>query len=312
LRAVKLELGLPVVVTLHEFLAMCANHGQMVTRPGRNLCDQATPPRCARCFPEHSPEQVSARHDLLRGMLQIMDGYVSPSNFLASRFIEWGLPAERMTVIENGLSRLPAATLPERGKRGKVVFCLFGQITPFKGADILLHAADLLGNDEKFVAGIEIRLHGPLIGQDDAFRARFETAIAQHNFLRSAGPYENDAVQQLMQAADYVLVPSTWWENSPMVIQEAYAAGRPVICSGIGGMAEKVVDGVTGLHFDMGDAADLARVIRLAALPKTRASFIALPKPLGATDMAGSYLQFLQGLTIPAPGHQAVNIPFKQ
>ena len=48
--------------------------------------------------------------------------------------------------------------------------------------------------------------------------------------------------------ANYVVVPSIWWENSPVVIQEAYAARRPVICSGIGGMAEKVIDGVTGLH----------------------------------------------------------------
>ena len=65
-----------------------------------------------------------------------------------------------------------------------------------------------------------------------------------------------------MRAVDWVVVPSIWWENAPLVIHEARAAGRPVICSGIGGMAELVEDGVTGLHVPPGDAAALAETMR--------------------------------------------------
>jgi glycosyltransferase involved in cell wall biosynthesis len=61
-----------------------------------------------------------------------------------------------------------------------------------------------------------------------------------------------------MSRCDWVVIPSIWWENSPVVIQEAALAGRPVLCSRIGGMAEKVQDGVTGLHFEAGSVADLA------------------------------------------------------
>src|ERR1044071_1235531 len=64
---------------------------------------------------------------------------------------------------------------------------------------------------------------------------------------------------------DWVVVPSIWWENSPLVIQEAFQHGRPVICSDIGGMAEKVAHGVNGLHFRAGDARSLASTIRTAA-----------------------------------------------
>ena len=67
-----------------------------------------------------------------------------------------------------------------------------------------------------------------------------------------------------MAEIDWVVVPSRWWENSPLVIQEAFLHGRPVICSDIGGMAEKVTDGVNGLHFRAGDARGLARVIEKA------------------------------------------------
>jgi len=63
---------------------------------------------------------------------------------------------------------------------------------------------------------------------------------------------------------DWVVVPSVWWENSPLVIQEAFQQGRPVICSDIGGMAEKVTDGVNGLHFTAGDAMSLAEAIKRA------------------------------------------------
>ena len=69
---------------------------------------------------------------------------------------------------------------------------------------------------------------------------------------------------RLMAGADWVVFPSTWWENAPLVINEAFQHGRPVICSGIGGAAELVRDGVNGLHAPVGDAAGLADVMRRA------------------------------------------------
>ena len=79
-----------------------------------------------------------------------------------------------------------------------------------------------------------------------------------------AGKYDHDHLPRLMAEIDWVVVPSRWWENSPLVIQEAFLHGRPVICSDIGGMAEKVADGVNGLHFRAGDPLSLARVLETA------------------------------------------------
>jgi glycosyltransferase involved in cell wall biosynthesis len=67
-----------------------------------------------------------------------------------------------------------------------------------------------------------------------------------------------------MAGLDWVVVPSIWWENSPLVIQEAFVHRRPVICSNIGGMAEKVADGRNGLQFRVGDAASLSDKLALA------------------------------------------------
>ena len=84
--------------------------------------------------------------------------------------------------------------------------------------------------------------------------------------MRWVGSYEQTELAQRMDKVDWVVVPSIWWENSPMVIQEAFANGKPVICAGIGGMAEKVRDGVDGLHFEVRNPFDLAETMIRAAV----------------------------------------------
>ena len=68
-----------------------------------------------------------------------------------------------------------------------------------------------------------------------------------------------------MDGIDWVVVPSIWWETGPIVVMEAFQYGRPVICSDIGGMSEKVTDGVNGLHFRRRDPEQLADVMQRAA-----------------------------------------------
>jgi glycosyltransferase involved in cell wall biosynthesis len=75
------------------------------------------------------------------------------------------------------------------------------------------------------------------------------------------GAYEPEDLDQLMTDIDWLVVPSIWWENSPLVIQEAFNHKVPVIVSNIGGMAEKVENGVNGLHFRAGSASSLAEVL---------------------------------------------------
>lgn len=267
LRSLATETDIPFAVTLHEFLAICSNHGQMVTRPARRLCEQATPISCASCFPEHSRQQFVMRRQLIQSALLPAAGYISPSHFLADRMVAWGLPREKFVVIENGLRNAPKREARSRTmmEGSPWTFGYFGQITPFKGCDILLDTVDLLAKQPDIDKKIRIKVHGNIVGQSDDFVTRFNTSFTKHSFTTYAGPYDNADVRNLMAACDYVLIPSTWWENSPVVIQEAYAAGRPVICTGIGGMAEKVPNRRSGLHFRLNDAADLARVMAEAA-----------------------------------------------
>jgi glycosyltransferase involved in cell wall biosynthesis len=303
LRALTAETGIPFTLTLHEFLAICAHHGQMVTRPARRLCQAPGPSACATCFPEHSRQQFAARKQLIQSALLLAAVFVSPSQFLAERMVAWGLPQDRFVVIENGLrSAQGGEPRPRASIDGRPwVFGYFGQITPFKGADTLLDTVDLLARQPDIGRMIRIRVHGNLMGQEAPFIARFNDTFARHGFATYAGPYDNADVRTLMQACDYVLVPSTWWENSPVVIQEAFGAGRPVICTGIGGMAEKVPNRRAGLHFRLGDAADLARAMFEAADEVLyQALCSGLPEVGGHEAMARDYLAVFSRL-VPSP-----------
>ena len=147
-------------------------------------------------------------------------------------------------------------------------FGFFGQITEYKGVEILLQAIHLIAPE--FRAKMIVEIHGAnLETQAPGFQELIETLrkpLIIDGVLRWVGSYEQAELAQRMDRVDWVVVPSIWWENSPMVIQEAFANGKPVICAGIGGMAEKVRDFVDGLHFEVRNPLDLAETMIRAAV----------------------------------------------
>ncbi len=324
LRALQAETAIPFTVTLHDYRAICAHHGQMVTRPARRLCYAASPAACATCYPEHSRQQFSTRRQIIQSALMQAAGFIAPSHFLAERMIEWGLPRERFVVIENGvrLSGKPdERARPAFGAPGAAAgagladsrpwtFGFFGQIAPFKGADILLDTMDLLAKQPDIAQKLRLRFHGSIAGQDPAFVTRFNALIGKNSFASFAGPYDNADVRKLMLACDYVITASDWWENSPVVIQEAFAAGRPVICTGIGGMAEKVPNRRAGLHFRSGDPTDLARAMGEAADDVLyQALCSGLPQVSDQAAMARDYLASFDRLVKSAGAPEAARQP---
>ena len=203
------------------------------------------------------------RKRFIQSQMSLVDQFIAPSKFLGERYADWGIPPEKIRVEEYGrlpLSYSPAN--PRRKKRNR--FGFFGQFSHYKGVNVVLQAAKRLAEEE---VDATIWLHGANLEiQPPEFQEEFaELLEASGERVVMVGRYDHDQLGALMENVDWVFVPSRWWENSPLVIQEAFMHGRPVICSNIGGMAEKVSDGVDGLHFRVGDPEDLARVITQAA-----------------------------------------------
>jgi glycosyltransferase involved in cell wall biosynthesis len=254
----------PILYTLHEYLPICLREGQMIRteRKGNELCTHASPRRCNECFPGVSTQQFFMREKFIKGHLENVDLFLAPSRFLRQRYIDWGIPAERILFEE--LGRRPTARVAESAEerpRNRLGF--FGQLTPFKGAETLLRAMKILAERRP---DVHLNLHGAYVEYfADTYGREFLELVEQMSGnVTYAGAYEHSELPRLMHDVDWVVLPSRWWENSPLVVQEAFTHGRPVICSGIGGLAEKVHDEVNGLHFNVGDPDSLASVIERA------------------------------------------------
>jgi glycosyltransferase involved in cell wall biosynthesis len=124
---------------------------------------------------------------------------------------------------------------------------------------------------------------------------KLRTPLIAEGSLRWVGPYEPQEMQRRMSKVDWVIVPSIWWENSPMVIQEAFCSGRPVICSGFGGMAEKVRNGVDGLHFEARNPTDLSDVLTQAVTTPGLWGELSsnIRQPMTYSQCADAYLQLV-------------------
>jgi glycosyltransferase involved in cell wall biosynthesis len=252
-----------LVLTLHEFLAQCHANGQMLKANGL-LCTKAAPLDCNQCFPNVSAQEFFMRELFIKSFLNLCDRFVCPSKFLRDRYVEWGLPAPKMSVVENGQPLRATAAAVQAPAALQTRFVLLGQLSRFKGTPVLLEAVRLLPQRLRDLLTIEI--HGTIQFEVEEFKAQFQRAlIGLENTVRFGGAYRSADVHDIVQRSGWVIVPSIWWENSPLVIQEAFAAGRPILCSNIGGMAEKVTHGVDGLHFRVGSAGDLAACIETAA-----------------------------------------------
>ena len=262
----KYSAALPIVLTLHEYLAICHSHGQFVKTDG-SLCYRAGPYDCHGCFPEFSPQDFFLRETFIKSFLDLVDQFVCPSAFLLERYAAWGIPREKLLLLDNGQPTVPPPPATEDPALLSHRFAFFGQMSALKGIPVLMRAVQML--PARLRETIRVDIHGTLAHQKPAFIERFEAdVVALRDVVHYHGAYRPTDLGPLMTRAGWVVVPSIWWENSPLVIGEAFSHRRPVICSGIGGMAEKVTHSVTGLHFRVGDAGDLAACIERAADPE--------------------------------------------
>lgn len=148
-----------------------------------------------------------------------------------------------------------------------------------------------------------LTLHGGTDWQTESFLAAFRDALAAAPAARHHGPYRREELPRLIAEADWVVVPSVWWENAPLVIQEAFQHRRPVIVSGIGGMAEAVRDGVDGLHVRPDDPEALAEALARAAddVALWQLALAAIRPPVSVDEAAEAHLALYRSLGVPIP-----------
>lgn len=244
---------LPVVITLHNYRLLCPN---ALLYRDNVICEDCLgklpyPAVIHSCY--RSSKAATA---VVAGMLMLhrffgtwdkgIQYFIALTEHSRKKFVEGGLPAEKVLVKPNFLYPDPGIGEPVAGK-----FALFvGRLSPEKGIDVLLEA----WSKQKMTQTLLIIGTGPL-------NRKVAKASDENPSIRWLGRKPREDVVSFMKQASFLVLPSVVYENFPMAIVEAFAAGLPVVASDLGAMASLVDHGRTGLRFRPGDASDLAEKV---------------------------------------------------
>ncbi len=252
--------GAAVVQTLHNYRMFCPT--ATCYRDG-HVCEDCLgktlpwPAIVHRCYRNHRGASAAAAVMLAvnhgRGTYEHdVDRYIALTEFAKSKFIQAGLPQDKITVKPNFVAPDPGTGDGSGG------FALFvGRLTENKGIATLLRAW------KQIPGTLRLKIAG-----DGELAGIVSDAIASDPRIQWLGRIPSAEIYRLMGEASVVIFPSLWYEGLPKTIIESFAAGTPVIASRLGSMTGLITDGLTGTHFTAGDPTDLAAAVqRLLADP---------------------------------------------
>ncbi len=245
--------GVPIVQSLRNYRFLCPTSFFM--RDGR-VCEDclghstAWPGIVHACYRESRAAtavvaSISMYHRYKRATTKDADCYYTLTEFARQKFIQGGFPANKLLVKNNSVDPDPGIG---SGAGGHAVFA--GRLSAEKGISTLLDAWAILSSNPGCPT-LKIIGDGPLAPQ-------VVEATKRIPHIQWLGQLSLRETLKVIGDAGVLVMPSVWYETFGRTVIEAFACGTPVIASRLGAMAELVTDGVTGLHFDAGDAKDCA------------------------------------------------------
>ncbi len=303
LPAIAREQGIAAVITVNDYWAVCAR--VQLIRPDGVRCEENQGMGCLTCVKDKDPKQVPstrstlgavaplmgllkqagstpglaglaryahefedlrARHDFVLAGYDGADLLIAPSRFLRGKMLATGkFDAHKVLYSDYGTltdNVRPIQRKPDPSGRLRIGFV--GSLLWYKGVDVLVRAMARVAP-----AKAELHVFGDYKPDSEPYHAQLRELAAQGGGnVRFHGRFDNQNIASVYEQIDVLCTPSTWFENSPITIHESFLFRTPQLVSNIGGMAELVRHEVDGLHFAVGDAADLARqILRLCDEP---------------------------------------------
>jgi glycosyltransferase involved in cell wall biosynthesis len=326
------ELGIPCVVTMHVPSALCLR-GTMLLK-GENPCDgRIDEKRCGQCWAmSHGlPEPlafclaqlprlavsgsrfakvsrrmaivlsvrslVKVQADDLQTMASLCERIVAPSQWVYSALAANAVPSRKLIVSRQAV----APSLVDQGSRkpqkttgGEIRIGFVGRLEHYKGAHILLEAM------ARIPADIPVRLLVVGSGTDLAYLGELEALANGDKRIEFLGAMPHDRLSEFLEQIDVLAVPSNYMETGPLVVLEAFAFGVPVMGANIGGIAERIRDGIDGWLLQFDDSQAWGTAMQDAALNRDKVARFAgniLPSRTMAnvaSDMATVYREILE------------------
>ncbi len=214
---------------------------------------------------------IQKRYDCLHNIVENVNLFISPSQFLLDSCLKWGIPENKIILSRNGMEIFEQREAVRKNINPSMLFAFTSFIRKEKGVEVLLEAFNIL---EKENIDAKLIMYGRY-DKRSSYGADFIERVKRMKNVEYRGEFDNEKINDILSVIDYLVLPALWLENAPLVIEEAYLNKIPCIVSNIGGMAERVDDGVNGLHFKVGDPCDLAEKIEyLLKNPQLREKFV--------------------------------------
>jgi glycosyltransferase involved in cell wall biosynthesis len=254
------EDGAPFIVTLCDFWFLCPRH--TLLKPDGTLCSgPSTPWRCVPCLQQlhefalwpQRPRQISQfardlkaiaqRTGFLKQSLLHAERIIALTAFTKSKFVEYGIPANRIEVIPHGLEiddlnfDCVNKSTPEYSSPLRVGF--IGSLVPHKGAHLLIEALKQIPESD-----IQCLIYGA--PRDDEYCRKLQAESAQDTRIKFMGGFAPQELGRVLKNVDVLAVPALWYENDPLVVKAAFHVGKPVLANKIGSLAEMIAEGRNG------------------------------------------------------------------
>lgn len=237
--------GIPVVQTLHDYQLICPNY---------KLYTQGSP--CERCF-QHKYYQATlhkcvdnsaskgflagmelALHRMLLKSYQQVDVFICPSQFLFNKLITWGIPQDKLKYLPNCVEQQPVNVAWK--KRNYMVYA--GRLTQEKGIEVLLQAVKLMPERQFVIAGR---------ADEKNYQEKIQWVMKSLPNVKYVGQVTTHTnMQKLLAEAQALIVPSVWYENSPLNVLEALSLGTWVVSTRQGGLPELIQEGKNGVFWE--------------------------------------------------------------
>ena len=248
------ENGIPIIQTLHDYKPVCPTYS-LVSK--NQICERCKGKKFYNALIQkcnHDSLGFSAINSIemylhhLLGWYDIPDLFITPSNFMRNKLIEFGMSPEKLVHIPNFVD-------PEKfqvANSSEDYFVYIGRLVPIKGLITLLQAM------KKVNGGLRLLLLGDGPQRNELEKIAETLGLSNVEFLGQLGFQELIGV---VSAAKFNVLPSEVYENCPMAVLESMVLGKPVIGSKIGGIPELIIDGEDGLLFESGNSDHLAEKI---------------------------------------------------
>lgn len=203
----------------------------------------------------HRTRMVLDRIDFLKDAVNMTDRVLAPTRLTRDLLIRNGITPSLIKLVPYGMDTSHIVAAPRSPVRPSVLrIGYIGSMAQHKGPDVLISAFRDIPRTMK----AQLRVYGDP-RRDPSYFNKLEQLAKGDRRISFLGTFEAEKIGWILSDIDALVVPSRWYENTPLVVYSAFASGTPVVATDVGGLSEVVEHERNGLLFKINDPVDLNR-----------------------------------------------------